>query len=312
MPSSYCSLETMKKIRFGVEIELAGDGDTYDTHAVSHMDAARAIHRSLGGQRTRNVITGLDGRRWSIVDDASIEGCAGFELVTPICDYYDIPIVQHALEQLVSSGARADDLCGIHVHIDGSLFDAPAVTRLVKLCYQQEDVILAALGERAEDRAYNGVYCMPTKPELIERLVKSKPKTLPELREAWYPNRSHSRTREKYDDSRYHGVNIHSLFYRGTIEFRWYPTTTSSSVLKTYIQLSLALGAKALNGRATRAAKRELKFETNMRYAARTLLVRLGLNGEEFRSLRRHLLDGLDGDISYAKPLGNDNHRVSA
>lgn len=299
----------MKKIRFGVEIELAGDGVEDGTGHVSTADAVRVVAQALGGRVKRNSAFGPDERRWRIDYDASIEEVEGFELVTPICDYYDIPIVQHVLGSLARAGAHEDESCGVHVHIDGSLFDAAAVVRLAKLCYQQEDLILKALGERAELRAYTGVYCMPMKWDFVQRLAERRPSSLFELRDAWYPDMPHSRSKNRYDDSRYRGVNIHSLFHRGTIEFRWFPTTTSPSRLKAYIQLCLALGAKALNGRATRAAKREMLPTTNLKNAMRTLIVRLGLSGDEFRGLRRHLLDGLEGDIAYARAPGNDNRR---
>lgn len=302
----------MKKIRFGVEVELAGDGKADGTGHVSMRTARSTLARALGGRKKGKAVLGPDERRWRVDYDASIDDVEGFELVTPICDYYDIPIIQHVLERLASAGAHEDESCAVHVHIDGSLFDAAAVVRLAKLCYQQEDLILNALGEQAEQRAYTGVYCVPTKWEFIQKLAKARPRTRGEIQDLWYPDQPHSRSRNRYDDSRYRGVNIHSLFHRGTIEFRWFPTTTSPSRLKTYIQLCLALGAKALNGRATRAAKREMLATTNLKNAMRQLIVRLGLNGAEFRGLRRHLLDGLEGDIAYARAPGNDNRRLAA
>lgn len=305
---TYYALETMKKIRFGVEVELAGDL-MVPRSGQANAIAGRVVAGALGGEKKGRSVLGPDERRWRVDYDASIEEVDGFELVTPICDYYDIPIIQHVIERLEHAGAYEHESCAVHVHIDGSLFDAAAVVRLAKLCYQQEDLILAALGEKAEQRAYTGVYCMPTKWEFIQKLAKARPTSREEIQGLWYTDQPHSRSKNRYDDSRYRGVNIHSLFHRGTIEFRWFPTTTSPSRLKTYIQLCLALGAKALNGRATRAAKREMLATTNLKNAMRQLIVRLGLNGEEFRGLRRHLLDGLEGDIAYARAPGNDNRR---
>ena len=56
-----------------------------------------------------------------------------------------------------------------------------------------------------------------------------------------------SRRDTHYDDSRYHCLNLHSVFQKGTVEFRLFNGTVHAGKIKAYIQLCLAIGAQALN-----------------------------------------------------------------
>ena len=49
-----------------------------------------------------------------------------------------------------------------------------------------------------------------------------------------------------YDHTRYHGLNLHSVFSKGTIEFRLFTSTLHAGKVKSYIQLCLAISHQAL------------------------------------------------------------------
>lgn len=117
------------------------------------------------------------------------------------------------------------------------------------------------------------------------------------MRQIWYNGAS--RQREHYNNSRYHCLNLHSVFQKGTIEFRLFNGTTHAGKIKAYIQLCLAIGAQALN--QTNASRRKTQT-TNEKYTFRTWLLRLGLNGDEFKTARLHLLKHLDGCIAWKDP----------
>ena len=117
------------------------------------------------------------------------------------------------------------------------------------------------------------------------------------MRQIWYNGAS--RQRDHYDDSRYHCLNLHSVFQKGTVEFRLFNGTTHAGKIKAYIQLCLAIGAQALN--QTSASRRKTQT-TNEKYTFRTWLLRLGLNGDEFKTARLHLLKHLDGCIAWKDP----------
>ena len=113
----------------------------------------------------------------------------------------------------------------------------------------------------------------------------------------WYEGES--RRDQHYDDSRYHCLNLHSVFQKGTVEFRLFNGTLHAGKIKAYIQFCLAIGAQALN---QSCASRRKTQTSNEKYTFRTWLLRLGLNGEEFATARQHLLANLPGCIAWKDP----------
>ena len=102
-----------------------------------------------------------------------------------------------------------------------------------------------------------------------------------------------------YHASRYHALNLHSVFQKGTVEFRMFNSTLHAGKVKTYIQFSLAIANQALTQRNARAAPTRT---TNDRYTFRTWLLRLGMIGPEFETARLHLLSHLEGNIAWRDP----------
>ncbi|MGH7298446.1 MAG: amidoligase family protein, partial [Polyangiaceae bacterium] len=131
---------------------------------------------------------------------------------------------------------------------------------------------------------------------LIERLEARPPRTVAEVNAAWYGRQVHSPAR--YDQSRYHGVNLNSYFFRGTIEFRYFEGTTHAGKVKAYVQFCLALAAKALGAKSASSRRREYNPAT-AKYDFRVFLLSLGLIGEEFKTARLHLLSRLGGSAAW-------------
>ena len=102
-----------------------------------------------------------------------------------------------------------------------------------------------------------------------------------------------------YDNSRYRALNLHSVFSKGTVEFRLFNGTMHAGKIKTYIQLSLAISHQAL---AQKGASHRRTKSTNEKYTFRTWLLRLGMIGEEFQTARKFLLENLEGNIAWKDP----------
>lgn len=280
----------MKTLRFGIEIETVG---------LSREQLARAIASVVGGtprfMGREAHVSDAQGRAWRVVPDGSLSGgdCASGEVVSPILTWEDMETLQQVVRALRNAGARADDSCGIHIHVDGSRFDARTLASLTKMIHKQEKLLEHALGvsQRRLDR-----FCRSIESDFIRRLVSQRPTSTEAMKDAWYGYRNACPTR--YDQSRYHGLNLNSFFVRGTIEFRYFNGTLHAGEVKAYVQLVLALAAKALNAKSTSEKRRDFNPAT-AKYDFRVVLLGLGLIGEEFKTARHHLTKRLAGSAAW-------------
>ena len=200
----------------------------------------------VGGTYRTYLTTDRQGRKWKFTFDSSIDAYKRergtkvaaddtyrTEMVTPICQYKDIPVIQELVRQLRHNGAFSNKSCGLHVHVSAAPFDARTLRNLTNIMYSKEDLLYRALQVEVvrEDR-----YCQKTDQQFIDELNRRRPKSLEELSRIWYQGAS--RSREHYDKSRYRGVNLHSVFRNGTIEYRLYNSTVEhAGKIKAYIQL---------------------------------------------------------------------------
>jgi len=301
----------IKDQRFGIEIEFTGI--TREKAANIAADFFGACPRYDGTSYDVYSTRDGQGRKWKFVSDASIdaqlklsgqiipaESKYRVELVSPICRYEDIPVIQELVRKLREAGAFANESCGIHIHVDASPFDANALRNITNIMASKEDLIYKALRvEVAREHSF----CKKTDPNWLEELNRRKPKTPQEVSRIWYSKNRDSQNRGNeahYHDSRYHCLNLHSVFNRGTVEFRLFNSDIHhAGKIKAYIQLCLAITAQALN----QASASRIKTQTtNEKYTFRTWLLRLGMIGDEFKTARAHLLEHLDGCIAWKDP----------
>ncbi|WP_312692508.1 amidoligase family protein [Caproiciproducens sp.] len=295
----------MKEQRFGIEIEMTGI-----TRKAAADIAAAYFGTSANFDGTYyNTYSALDsqGRKWKFMSDSSISAqkksgrqIVGAtddyktEMVSPICRWEDIEKVQELIRKLREAGAIVNDSCGIHVHVDASPFNANTLRNITNIMASKEDLIYKALQVTV---ARQHRWCKPVDARFLEELNRRKPQTLNEVSRIWY--NGGDRSSVHYDDSRYHCLNLHSVFQKGTVEFRLFNSTTHAGKIKAYIQFCLAISAQALN---QRCASRQKTQTTNEKYTFRTWLLRLGLIGDEFKTARIHLLEHLDGCIAWRDP----------
>ncbi len=278
--------------RFGCELETVGRTREQVARAILSV-VGGAVHGSGGFEV---AVIDARGRRWACVHDGSLsDRVAHAEVVTPILSEEDIPELQQVVRAVRGCGARVDASTGIHIHIDGAPFDGRAVKNLIKIWNKQEDLIFHAFKVSSERRAR---YCRENDPGFIARLERARPTSKEALNAVWYGGRSTGRQRHRYDSSRYHAVNLHSLFYRGTIEFRLFEGTLHAGEVKAYVQFVLALARKALSARAASSRKRAFD-PASAKYDFRVFLLHLGFIGDEYKNTREHLTKHLQGSAAW-------------
>ena len=234
-----------------------------------------------------------DKRAWEILD------AAGYSR----CDYSSC--MMELIRRLRKAGAKSDATrgCGVHIHIGANGHTAQTLRNLANLMASHERLIATAL-KINEGRMSR--YCRTVNPNFLAKLNSKKPKTMSQLADIWYEGNGANYGRSHhYNDSRYHMLNLHATFTKGTVEFRLFQFDAPSGgkqnglhagQLKSYIQLCLALSEMAKELRT--ASPREQQKE-NPKYAMRTWLLRLGFIGEEFATARDILTRNLDGDTAF-------------
>lgn len=288
----------IRELRFGIEIETIKRDRGTVAKAIQSVVGGYVKH--IGSPSTYDPweITDEQGRVWKVVADASLTSVSPdlrAEVVSPVLGYDDIATLQEVVRAIRKCGATVDEKCGMHVHVDASAFDGKTLANLAKIVHKQEPLILTALGV---SQARLNQYTKPVSSELIARIERSRPKTKDQMNRIWYGFNNSNPTH--YDSTRYHGVNMHNVWYRGTVEFRWFEATLHAGKVKAAVQFVLAVAAKALNSRGASSRKREFN-PSSAKYDFRVFLIHLGLNGDEFKTARKHLLSAMPGDAAFKR-----------
>ena len=291
----------MRSQRFGIEIEMTGLSRATAAKVLAGYWNTEATY--VGGTYDSYVVRDDEGRQWKLVSDASIrcqnrDGSSAskrnsVEFVSPICKYEDIPKIQEMIRLLKNNGARVNDSCGIHVHVDASPHTAQTLKNVVNIMASKEDILYKALKVQVDRERY----CKKADLRFLDAINNHRPRTLSEIEQMWYNGAS--RRYQHYDDSRYRALNLHSVFSKGTIEFRLFNSTLHAGEVKSYIQLCLAISHQGL---VQKSASRARTQSENEKYTFRTWLLRLGMIGDEFKTARLHLLKNLEGNIAWKDP----------
>ena len=284
----------MKNQTFGIEVEMNNITRAKAAQVIADHFGTRVSH--TGGTYDTRQVADEQGRSWKVVSDASIEGPQSerTELVSPICTWEDIETVQVLVRKLRTAGAKAHSSCGIHVHIGRGRHTARTLRNLVNLVNAKEDLMAQAL-EISQARLDR--WCQPIDPNFLERLNRRKPTSDSAFAQLWYDTPHWQvRANAHYDHTRYHLLNLHSTFQKGTIEFRAFNGTLHAGEIKAYIQLAMAISHQALT--VSSASPRKSQTD-NPKYTFRCWLLRLGFIGDEFATAREHLTKRLPGNAAW-------------
>ncbi len=298
----------MKKQTIGVEVEM---------NNITRQKAAKLAAEFFGTGRSQDTASrngyctwsawDAQGREWKFQKDVSIAGpdSEKCEMVTPILTYADMDTLQELVRRLRKAGAKSDATrgCGVHIHIGAQGHTPQSLRNLANIMASHESLLADALNL---DRGRMSRYCRTVDPRFLEKLNSQKPTTMADLADIWYSSQNATYGRNQhYNDSRYHMLNLHATFTKGTVEFRLFQFEAPAEgkqnglhagQLKSYIQLCLALSQMA---KTLKSASPKPQQTENPKYAMRTWLLRLGFIGEEFATARDLLTRRLAGDTAF-------------
>lgn len=198
---------------FGVEVEMTG---------ITRKEAAEALAsyfgtspRYIGGIYDAWCVRDSAGKDWKIMSDASIrgemKGSHGYtsaasnqyqvEMVTPKLTYVELPKLQECVRQVRHAGAKVNDSCGIHIHVDAANHNRQSLKNLIGIMYSKEDILFKAL-QVSESRAER--WCKKVREPMLlnaRRLSSAETKNLTQLESIWYEGNVCDR--EHYSDTDY-------------------------------------------------------------------------------------------------------------
>lgn len=295
----------LKNQLFGVEVEMTGITREKAARLVAEVLGTSPSHPESNCYHTR-TIADQAARKWKIMRDSSITPIRNddtiepldeyrVEFVTPPLNYSDIELLQNIIRKLRENGAKAHSSCGIHIHVDGANHTAVSLRRLVNFMTARQDLIYEALQIGARESNW----CHKLNKTLLDAMKKDKNLTKEKAEEIWYSRANDGYCggidHQHYNSTRYHGVNLHSFFTKGTVEFRLFNSTLHAGKIKAYIQFCLAVSAWAITSQEKIVFRSMEGYspEQKVTIMRNILTHRLGLYGDEFKTCRLHLMTPL-------------------
>ena len=260
--------------------------------------------RYLGGTCKAYEVPDREDKVWKIVYDSSIrpvrpersrcpEDEYKVEMNSPKLEYSEMGKLQEVVRTLRRAGAVVNSSCGMHVHVDASRHTPQSLKNALSIMYSKEDILFKALKVN-ESRVER--WCQKVREPMLEKIRKLPANTtMDRLKQEWYEGSDGSY--QHYNWTRYYALNLHSVFYRGTLEWRCFESTLHAGKVRANITLALAISAQAINQKRT--LMRKTGISENPAFTFRTFLLRLGLIGPEYKNVREHLLSNLPGDRAW-------------
>lgn len=296
---------------FGTEIEMT---------CITRERAAKAVGELFGTVPSYDggyygvwEVKDREGKIWKFTYDGSITAqvrrngrCVGVssdystEMVSPKLEYSEMGKLQEVVRCLRRNGARVNSSCGMHVHVDASNHTPRSIKNALTIMYSKEDILFKALKVQTAREEH---YCQKVRPAVLEEIRKmpNSSISMDRLKRAWYEGRDGSH--RHYDSTRYYALNVHAVFSKGTLEWRCFESTLHAGRVRANITLALAISAQAINQKCTHMKKTEIS--ENPCFTFRTFLLRLGLIGPEYKNVRDHLLENLEGDRAWRYDKGS-------
>lgn len=222
-----------RKNRFmAVEIEVAES----DPHKSSK------IQKVLGDWDAIVVADGSLGSSGYEINTAPAKGNSFTKQINEICDVLD------------SANATVDRKCGLHVHIDCRDMRYYDLRKLLYVYCKVEQDLFSMISPRRTNNSYceklNGKFYKPLSREMEHNSPKEWKRSLLQTYYGANIKRGEFR-KQKYNQNRYYALNVHSWFYRGTIEFRHHHGTVEATAILNWANICHTIVQYAMNNSET-------------------------------------------------------------
>src|SRR3990167_2246044 len=170
-------------------------------------------------------------------------------------------VLRDLCRKLAVNNLYVDRTCGLHIHLDTS--DMQGNYKKIKqvfLFYLAFEPVLFSYLPLSRRK---NTYCLPLSEFFHEKEIKEC-QSLERLEQLWYREQDltkiEDRKKEKYDQSRYSGVNMHSLLANGHIEIRYHSGTIGYNKIIKWIQLHVAILDYIVKDNITESILSDIKY----------------------------------------------------
>jgi len=171
---------------------------------------------------------------WTSTSDGSInseEGYDGIEMVSyPASGDLLLESIDNLMSWSNDIGAVVNRSCGLHVHFNSLDLTARQVAH-VGIVYKYFEEILKGMMPNSRQSS-NWCKDFPIPKKQLRHITEES-----ELIEMYYDYMDSQPSTDKYNDARYCGLNIHSRYYHGSLEFRLHSGTINKTKILNWIQI---------------------------------------------------------------------------
>ena len=210
----------------GLEVEtITTEWDYWDIEGDSHPTTFRPVHDS-------SIERGENGSGVEWVMRTPSNGDDLYNKISNLTQYLQgsqpTPSIHGEYEFDVNRS------CGLHVHVDARDCEWKQLKYILLLGKAVQDVIYKMLPPSRD----NGRWCrrIPmTRSDILA--IESND----EFIDAWYNSWDVNPSMEKYNDSRYCGMNMHSRIINGSVEFRYHSGTINQEKILNWVKICTAI-----------------------------------------------------------------------
>lgn len=295
-------------LTFGVEIECTGKTREETAQILAQLFGTSYSHPGNGYDKYEILDT--QGRRWAVMSDGSLmaqqkrrgvvvsaDDKYRVEVVTPVLKHEDMPLLQDVIRAMRHGGLFTNESTGQHIHVGISGFTPRQLINLVNTVYTKQDMIYPAMGVYHSRQRY----CKKLPASLVDKLKEKKPDTVPQFADIWYDELDGNYSRSShYNNSRYHCLNLHNFLSgrQPTAELRC-PNAVLSHAGEVRASIEFFMLTVAYASNVTRTSTKVTVPHGSVRYTFRCFLLKIGAIGEQFKTLRTHLLKRLGGNTAW-------------
>jgi hypothetical protein len=221
-------------------VEPPVEGDTLSTN---RFERAVGVEIETIGYNAEEISNDNNFSAFNITSDGSISSDSeedGIEFVSkPMRGDHLFHEIDKICSFLFENDFRVNRSCGLHVHIDARDLFYKDLKGISMVMNSFERVVFSMMPKSR----YSSNWCkrMAMNKNMIREINSNK-----DFIHSWYNSCDESPSMGKYNEARYHGLNLHARVYLGTIEFRYHSGTNNPTKIKNWITICQSIVEKGI------------------------------------------------------------------